>query len=172
MAEWRNGGMAEWRNGGMAEWHNVWYEIVWNQDTESTQMPPWRSPSWLVLFKIIIILSNINWISIFVNIIHRRRKIAFRQLHIWLQHFPMFTDKFRIFWANIIRAVTSGLRRERFALITLAALDQTLSEGADVAGMVKNSFASCASSGDWDSLTAQYFSASLKFGKLSNHRHL
>jgi hypothetical protein len=42
MTEWRNGGMAEWRNGGMAEWHNVWYKIVWNQDTESTQMPPWR----------------------------------------------------------------------------------------------------------------------------------
>jgi hypothetical protein len=56
MVEWRNGGMAErgnigmaeWRNGGMAEWHNVRYEIVWNQDTESTQMPPWRSPSRLV----------------------------------------------------------------------------------------------------------------------------
>ncbi len=32
----------------MAEWHNVQYKIVWNQDTESTQMPPWRSPSWLV----------------------------------------------------------------------------------------------------------------------------
>ena len=49
MAEWRNGGMAkcrngnmtEWQNGGMAEWHNVRYEIVWNQDMESTQMPPW-----------------------------------------------------------------------------------------------------------------------------------
>jgi hypothetical protein len=41
MAEWRNGGMAEWLNGGMAEWHNVRYEIVWNQDTKSTQMPPW-----------------------------------------------------------------------------------------------------------------------------------
>ncbi len=40
--------MAEWRNGGMAEWHNVQYKIVWNQDTESTQMPPWQSPSWLV----------------------------------------------------------------------------------------------------------------------------
>ncbi len=48
MVEWQNGGMAEWRNGRMAEWHNVGYEIVWNQDTESTQMPPWRSPSWLV----------------------------------------------------------------------------------------------------------------------------
>ncbi len=48
MAEWRNGGMAEWRNGGMAEWHNVRYEIVRNQDTESTRMPPWQSPSWLV----------------------------------------------------------------------------------------------------------------------------
>ncbi len=50
MAECRNGGMVEWRNGGMAEcgmaeWHNVRYEIVRNQDTESTQMPPWRSPS-------------------------------------------------------------------------------------------------------------------------------
>jgi hypothetical protein len=33
----------------MAEWHNVRYEIVWNQDTESTQMPPWQSPSWLVI---------------------------------------------------------------------------------------------------------------------------
>ncbi len=51
MAEWRNDGMAEWWNGGMAEWHNVRYEIVWNQDTESTQMPPWRSPSWLVSIK-------------------------------------------------------------------------------------------------------------------------
>jgi hypothetical protein len=57
MAEWRNGGMAEWRNGGMAErqtggmaeWHNVRYEKVWNQDTESTKMPPWRSPSRLVI---------------------------------------------------------------------------------------------------------------------------
>jgi hypothetical protein len=49
MAEWRNGGMAEWRNGGMAEWHNVWYKIVQNQDMESTQMPPWRSPSRLVI---------------------------------------------------------------------------------------------------------------------------
>ncbi len=48
MVEWKNGGMAEWRNGGMAEWHNVRYKIVWNQDTESTQMPPWQSPSWLV----------------------------------------------------------------------------------------------------------------------------
>jgi hypothetical protein len=51
MAEWWNGGMAEWQNGGMAEWHNVWYKIVWNQDTESTQMPPWQSPSWLVYSK-------------------------------------------------------------------------------------------------------------------------
>jgi hypothetical protein len=48
MTEWRNGGMAEWRHGGMAEWHNVQSEIVWNQDTESTQMPPWQSPSQLV----------------------------------------------------------------------------------------------------------------------------
>ena len=40
--------MAEWRNGGMAEWHNVQYKLVRNQDAESTQMPPWRSPSWLV----------------------------------------------------------------------------------------------------------------------------
>jgi hypothetical protein len=32
----------------MAEWHNVRYKIVWNQDTESTQMPPWQSPSRLV----------------------------------------------------------------------------------------------------------------------------
>ncbi len=48
MAEWRNGGMAEWRNGRVAEWHNVQYKIVRNQDTESTQMPPWHSPSWLV----------------------------------------------------------------------------------------------------------------------------
>jgi hypothetical protein len=48
MTEWWNGGMAEWRNGGMAEWHNVRYEIVRNQDTESTQMPPWQSPSRLV----------------------------------------------------------------------------------------------------------------------------
>ncbi len=53
MAEWWNGGMAKWRNGGggMAEWHNVQYEIVRNQDTESTQMPPWRSPSRLVRVK-------------------------------------------------------------------------------------------------------------------------
>jgi hypothetical protein len=59
MAEWRNGGMAEWRNGGMtkwqngkmAKWHNVRYEIVWNQDTESTQMPPWQSPSRLVFIN-------------------------------------------------------------------------------------------------------------------------
>ncbi len=48
MAEWRNGGMAGWRNGGMAEWHNVRYKIVRNQDTESTQTPPWQSPFWLV----------------------------------------------------------------------------------------------------------------------------
>ncbi len=48
LAEWRNGGMVEWWNGGMAEWHNVRYKIVQNQDTESTQMPLWRSPSWLV----------------------------------------------------------------------------------------------------------------------------
>jgi hypothetical protein len=54
MAEWQNGRMAEWQNGGMAEWHNVWYEIVRNQDTESTQMPPWQSPSWLVLYKKIV----------------------------------------------------------------------------------------------------------------------
>ncbi len=40
--------MVEKRNGGMAEWHNVRYKIVQNQDTESTQMPPWQSPSWLV----------------------------------------------------------------------------------------------------------------------------
>jgi hypothetical protein len=52
MAEWRNGGMAEWRNGRMAEWHNVRYEIVRNQNTESTQMPPWHGPSWLVLLKL------------------------------------------------------------------------------------------------------------------------
>ncbi len=59
MAEWHNGGMAEWwtggmveqQNGGMTEWHNVWYKTVRNQDTESTQMPPWRSPSQLVLSK-------------------------------------------------------------------------------------------------------------------------
>ncbi len=51
MVEWRNGEMSEWRNGGMAEWHNVRYKIVWNQDTESTQMPPWRSPSRLVMFE-------------------------------------------------------------------------------------------------------------------------
>ncbi len=49
LAEWRNGEMAEWRNGRMAECHNVRYEIVQNQDTESTQMPPWQSPSWLVI---------------------------------------------------------------------------------------------------------------------------
>jgi hypothetical protein len=48
MAEWQNGGMVEWRNGRMTEWHNVQYKIVRNQDTESTQMPPWQSPSWLV----------------------------------------------------------------------------------------------------------------------------
>jgi hypothetical protein len=39
----------------MAEWHNVRYKIVWNQDTESTQMPPWQSPSWLVCIKKIVI---------------------------------------------------------------------------------------------------------------------
>jgi hypothetical protein len=49
MAEWQNGGMGEWRNGRVAEWHNVQYKIVRNQDMESTQMPPWRSPSQLVL---------------------------------------------------------------------------------------------------------------------------
>ncbi len=48
IAEWQNGGVVEWRNGGIAEWHSVRYEIVRNQDTESTQMPPWRSPSRLV----------------------------------------------------------------------------------------------------------------------------
>ncbi len=48
MAEWRNGRMADWRNGGMAEWYNVQYKIERNQDTESTQMPPWQSPSRLV----------------------------------------------------------------------------------------------------------------------------
>jgi hypothetical protein len=48
MVEWRNGGMAEWQNGKMAEWHNVQYKIVRNQDRESTQMPPWQSPSRLV----------------------------------------------------------------------------------------------------------------------------
>jgi hypothetical protein len=48
MTEWQNGGMAEWRNGGMAEWHNVRYKIVQNQDMESTQIPPWQSPSQLV----------------------------------------------------------------------------------------------------------------------------
>ncbi len=59
MAEWRNGGMVErwnggmveWWNGRMAEWHNVQYEIVRNQDMESTQMTPWQSPSWLVGMK-------------------------------------------------------------------------------------------------------------------------
>ncbi len=35
----------------MAEWHNVWYKIVRNQDAESTQMPPWQSPSWLVTYN-------------------------------------------------------------------------------------------------------------------------
>ncbi len=53
MAEWQNGKMAEWRNGRMADWHNVWYEIVLNQDTESTQMPPWQSPSRLVGYNTI-----------------------------------------------------------------------------------------------------------------------
>ncbi len=48
MAEWQNGGMVERRNGGMADWHNVWYKIVQNQNTNSTQMPPWQSPSRLV----------------------------------------------------------------------------------------------------------------------------
>ncbi len=54
MAEWRNGGMVEWRNGRIAEWHNVRYKIVRNQDTESTQMPPWQSPSWLVYNNIML----------------------------------------------------------------------------------------------------------------------
>jgi hypothetical protein len=58
MMEWRNGGMAEWWNGGMAEWHNVRYEIVENQDTESTQMPPWRSPSWLVISECLYIRNQ------------------------------------------------------------------------------------------------------------------
>jgi hypothetical protein len=59
MAGWRNGRMAEWWNGGMAEWHNVRYKIVRNQDTESTQMPSWQSPSWLVYnYKPTIILSQ------------------------------------------------------------------------------------------------------------------
>jgi hypothetical protein len=40
--------MTEWWNGEIAGWHNVRYEIVWNQDTESTQMPSWQSPSRLV----------------------------------------------------------------------------------------------------------------------------
>jgi hypothetical protein len=35
----------------MAEWHNVRYKIVRNQDTESTQMPPWQSPSRLVVWN-------------------------------------------------------------------------------------------------------------------------
>ncbi len=74
MAEWRNGGMAEWRNGGMAEWHNVQYEIVWNQDTESTQMPPWRSPSRLVQFKFLNCIRSIciktNTNLLYTNSIH------------------------------------------------------------------------------------------------------
>ncbi len=53
MVEWRNGGMVEWRNGGMTEWHNVQHKIVWSQDTESTQMLPWRSPSRLVVLEIL-----------------------------------------------------------------------------------------------------------------------
>jgi hypothetical protein len=56
--EWRNGGMAELQNGGMAEWHNVRYKIIWNQDTESTQMPPWQSPSRLVRYYDFKILNN------------------------------------------------------------------------------------------------------------------
>ena len=63
MTEWRNGGMAEWRNGGMAEWHNVLYKIVRNQNTESTQMPPWQSPSWLVL-SIIVRYPLSNYVGI------------------------------------------------------------------------------------------------------------
>jgi hypothetical protein len=51
MVEWQNGRMVEWPNGGMAEWHNVQYKIVQSQDTESAQMPPWQSPSRLVIVK-------------------------------------------------------------------------------------------------------------------------
>jgi hypothetical protein len=58
MAEWQNGGMVEWRNGGMAEWH-VQYKIVRNKDTENTQMPPWQSPSRLVIIKSYITLYNV-----------------------------------------------------------------------------------------------------------------
>ncbi len=65
MAEWRNGGMVEWQNGRMAEWHNVWYKIVRNQDTESTQMPPWKSPSWLVPSLIFLLRGAILRGSIF-----------------------------------------------------------------------------------------------------------
>ncbi len=60
MVEWRNGGMAEWQNGGMAEWHNVRYKIVWNQDMESTQMPPWQSPSRLVNQQKVLVFDNNN----------------------------------------------------------------------------------------------------------------
>ncbi len=61
MAEWQNGRMAKWQNGRMAKWHNVWYKIVWNQDTESAQMPPWQSPSrlvWKHKFKLLNIVQN------------------------------------------------------------------------------------------------------------------
>ncbi len=52
--------MAEWRNGGMAEWHTVRYEIVRNQDTESTQMPPWQSPSRLVEKRLLLHHSSLS----------------------------------------------------------------------------------------------------------------
>ena len=98
------------------------------------------------LLIIIIILSNIDWISILVVdiIIHMRRKVAFMKWHIWLQ---LFTDKLRIFLSKHHPCCNLGveIRVHCSNLITLDALDQTLSEGADVAGMVKISFASCAS---------------------------
>jgi|688.fasta_scaffold75915_1 hypothetical protein len=59
--------------------------------------------------------------------------------------------------ANIIREVTSGLRRARFAEITLDALNQTLSDGAEVAVMVKNSAASWLNSLTFSTSSAVHF---------------
>jgi hypothetical protein len=69
MAEWRNGRMAEWWNGGMAEWHNVRYKIVRNEDTESTQMPPWQSPFQLVLGRKVLLSSSQKVDIIFVIVL-------------------------------------------------------------------------------------------------------
>jgi hypothetical protein len=88
MAEWRNGGMAEWRNGGMAEWHNVRYEIVRNQDTESILMPPWRSPSWLVLFLMFIVCYYLFFITHSSYVEHSIGRWAYNCLSLHLFAMP------------------------------------------------------------------------------------